>query len=129
MAKKEVTKEEEEEKDETDESGEQDSSDGSGSPAGSDDLEDRIRKLVTETVGTLLKSNKASGSGRTAVDDESRIAQLVRDAQSKLKAEEEKEGRFKVVEETVETLKKITEKPPAKDGIGGKIQRWFWGEA
>jgi len=52
---------------------------------------------------------------------------MVKDAQEKLRKEEEKDSQFKTVAETVETLKKVTEKPPARDGWGGKIQRAFWG--
>lgn len=91
---------------------------------GSDDgsLDDRIRQMVREAVESLTESFK--GSGRK-VDDEEHLFHLVKQAQEKIKADEEKEGRFKSVEETVQ---KLVEKPPARDGFGGKLQRWIWGE-
>jgi len=113
---------------ETDETEEGEKNEQPAPPAGdkpidSGSFEGQIRQIVQDVVGPLLDVGGRSGRG-TAADDEDRLARLVRDAQAKLKAEEEKEGRFTKVEET---LKAITEKPPARDGILGKVQRFMWG--
>jgi hypothetical protein len=52
---------------------------------------------------------------------------MVKDAQADLKKEEEKDSRFESVAESVESLKTAVEKPPARAGVGGKIQTWLWG--
>lgn len=49
----------------------------------------------------------------------------VRSALDKVKAEEERDQRVSKVEET---LQKVTERPPARSGILGKVQRVMWGE-
>ena len=93
---------------------------GSGSADGSS-LEDRIRKLVSEAVDGLLGDR--SGGGHK-VDDEDALFQRVKKAQEKIKAEEERDGKIVKIEET---LTKVLEKPPARDGLGGKISRFLWG--
>lgn len=94
-----------------------------GKHTGFDGLEQHVRELVKSAVESLVGDG---GKVRhTATDDEERLARLVKDAQAKIRAEEERENRFKSVEET---LKKVTEKPPSRDGLGGKIQKWLWGE-
>lgn len=95
--------------------------DSSDHPDG-DSLDQRIRDLVREAVESLTSGFK---SGDRKVDDEEHLFNLVKKAQERIKADEEKEGRFKTVEETVQ---KLVEKPPSRDGVGGKLQRWIWGE-
>lgn len=109
--------EEEPKKDETDKAA--DSGD-----AGSDSLDSRIRTVVKDVVDSLLGDRSESAGRRTQSDDEDELYQRVRKAQDKIKKDEEKEGRLTKVEEKLE---KVFEKPPARDGIGGKVQRWFWG--
>lgn len=91
--------------------------------SGDNGLEGRIREIVREVVGPLLET----GNGRTgrAADDEDITTHKVKAALDKLKSEEERENRFKKVEET---LQKVTERPPARPGIVGKLQRVMWGE-
>lgn len=120
---------EDEENEEEEESGADKGSEDDGG-AGSDggDLESHIRKVVREVVGTLVGPAPAGAKASPAQDEES-VRRMVRDAQDSLKKEEAKESRFKEVAETVESLKKVTERPPARAGVGGKIQSWLWGEA
>lgn len=49
----------------------------------------------------------------------------VKAALDQVKAEEDKDNRVKKLEET---LQKVTERPPARSGILGKVQRVMWGE-
>lgn len=93
---------------------------GDGSAAGS--LEQHVRDLVEKAVSSLL-GDRSEGSGKRG-DDEDELYRRVKSAQDKIKADEEKEGRLKKVEETVA---KITEKPPTKDTIGTKLSRFMWG--
>ena len=96
---------------------------GSGD-GGRGGLEDSIREIVAEVVEPLL--GKRSTSRRTTVaDDEDEIFRKVKAAQDKLKAEETKEGRVSKLEEA---LQKVTERPPSRAGVGGRLQRWLWGE-
>lgn len=113
-----------EEKEDKDDAGDEEvDADKADSPGHSDNdsLDQRIRDLVREAVESLTSGFKSSDR---KVDDEEHLFNLVKKAQEKIKADEEREGRFKTVEETVQ---KLVEKPPARDGIGGKIQRWMWG--
>lgn len=97
--------------------------DGGGS-SDSDGLEGRIRTLVKEAVDSLLgDSSKATGRASVA-DSEEELERRVRAAHEKLTAEEKKEGRVTKLEEKLE---KVLEKPPARDGIGGKVSRFLWG--
>ncbi|MGH7485250.1 MAG: hypothetical protein ACREMY_06535 [bacterium] len=100
--------------------------DGGGTASG-ESLDGRIRDLVREAVDNLLGDRSKSSGGRTSGDDEEALFQRVKKAQEKIKAEEDKDTRFKTVEETVETLKKVVEKAPARDGFSGKISRFLWG--
>jgi len=120
--KTEAKTEEAEEEDKGEQTDQDDKGTGDGS-ADAGSLEASIRKIVNDVVGPLL-GNGGKGGRATALDDEDRLSRLVRDAQVKLKAEEDKENRFKKVEEIVE---KIVEKPPARDGVVGKLQRFMWG--
>lgn len=100
--------------------------DDTNKTAGSDtaddsSLESRIRQLVSEAVDGLL-GDRDKGSRK--IDDEEALFQRVKKAQEKIKAEEEREGKIVKIEET---LTKVLEKPPARDGIGGKISRFLWG--
>jgi len=52
---------------------------------------------------------------------------MVKDAQQTLKKEEDRDSAFKGVAETVEELKKVVERPPARNGLGGRLQRFMWG--
>lgn len=97
---------------------------GGGGDAGGGGLDDSIRQLVSEAVDALL-GDRDKGSRSTLKSDEDAMFKMVKDAQEKLKKEEEKDTRFKTVAETVE---KLTEKPPARSGLGGKLERWLWGE-
>ena len=118
--------EEEEEDPKGEQTGRDAKDDDKGTGDGSADggsLEASIRKIVNDVVGPLL-GGSGKGGRATALDDEDRLSRLVRDAQVKLKAEEDKENRFKKVEEVVE---KLVEKPPARDGVVGKLQRFMWG--
>lgn len=100
---------------------------GSGdSAAGGSDLESHIRKVVRDVVDGLLGPGD-QGVKSSPATDESSVFKMVKDAQEKLKKEEEKDAQFKSVADSVETLKKVVEKAPARDGLGGKIQRLMWG--
>jgi hypothetical protein len=92
---------------------------------GTDDngLEGRIREIVREVVSPLL--DHGSSNGRGPVDDEDSMTGRVRDALAKVKAEEDRDSRFKKVEET---LQRVTERAPARSGVIGNIQRWMWGD-
>lgn len=109
--------------------GKGDAEGGDGDDAGSDDLTSHIRRVVTEVVEKVLGDRTTSGAGTTQAQDEGAIRRMVKEAQEALHKEEQKDSRFKEVSETVETLKKAVEKAPARAGIGGKAQRFFWGEA
>lgn len=52
------------------------------------------------------------------------MTRRVKAAMDKVKADEDRDQRFQKVEET---LQKVTEKPPARGGILGKVQRVMWG--
>lgn len=93
------------------------------SGAGDNGLEGRIREIVREVVGPLLES--PGGNGRRQVDDEESMTRRVKSALDKVKEEEDRDNRVKKVEET---LQKVTERPPARAGILGKVQRVVWGE-
>lgn len=95
-----------------------------GDDAGGGSLEDSVRKLVSEAVDALL-GDRGKNGGSTLKSDEDAMFKMVKDAQVKLKAEEEKDSKFKAVEKTVE---KLTEKPPSRQGWGGRLQRMIWGE-
>lgn len=95
-----------------------------GDDAGGGGLEESVRKLVSEAVDALL-GDRGKNSGSTLKSDEDAMFKMVKDAQVKLKAEEEKDSKFKHVAETVE---KLTEKPPSRQGWGGRLQRALWGE-
>ena len=121
MTTKKAEKEEKEEGEETDEEGGKDSG-GGGSDGGS--LEQHVRQLVREAMDALMGDRGESSRGGTRADDEEALFQRVKKAQEKIKADEEKEGRLKKVEEKVE---KVLEKPPSRDGFGGKVSRFLWG--
>jgi hypothetical protein len=86
-------------------------------------LEGRIREIVREVVGPLLEPG--TGNSRRPVDDEQSMTDRVRSALDKVKAEEEREHRVSKVEET---LQKVIERPPARAGIVGRVQRVMWGD-
>lgn len=96
---------------------------GGDNDADENRLEGRIRAIVREVVGPLLENS--NGNSRRAVDDEDETTRRVKSALDKLKADEERENRVKKVEET---LQKVTERPPARSGVLGKVQRAMWGE-
>lgn len=99
--------------------------DGDGGDSG-DSLENRIKEVVREVVDGLLGERSKTGKSSPAQDEES-IRRMVKDAQDKLRKEEEKDSKFKAVSESVESLKKAVEKAPARAGVGGKVSRWLWG--
>lgn len=106
---------------ESEETSASDETNGDGD-AGDNGLEGRIRAIVREVVGPLLESG--SGSSRRP-DDEQSMTTRVKAALDQVKAEEDKDNRVKKLEET---LQKVTERPPARSGILGKVQRVMWGE-
>lgn len=120
---------EDEETEEEEETGGDKGSEDDGKPAGDNSgLESSIRKIVSEVVDGLLGDRTPAGKPTAAQDEES-VRRMVREAQDSLKKEEAKESKFKEVADTVEELKKVTERAPARAGVGGKIQSWLWGEA
>lgn len=124
---KEEEKNDEEEGSEEEESNDDKGSEGSsGDAGGGGDLESHIRKVVGEVVNGLL-GDRDKGSKSSPAQDENAIFRMVKDAQQSLRSEEEKESAFKGVVETVEELKKVVERAPARNGLGGKIQRAMWG--
>lgn len=98
----------------------------SGSGTVLDGIEERIRELVREAVDALTGDSGKGSGHHTLADDEERIRRLVKDSQKAIQEEEKKEGRFSTLEEKVE---KIFEKPPQRDGFGGKVSRWLWGDS
>src|SRR5882724_8608083 len=95
-AKQKVEEEEKEEEEEGQEETEddKDSKDSGKPPAAGGDLEGHIRKVVKDVVDGLLGSgDKAARS--TPANDESTVLQMVKDAQEKLRKEEERENKFK----------------------------------
>lgn len=114
-------------------SGEGESSDdkgsegGGGDGAGGGDLESHIRKVVGEALDGLL-GNRDPAPKTGPAQDENAIFRMVKEAQQSLKKEEERDSSFKAVAETVESLKAAVERPPARNGLGGKLQRFMWGD-
>jgi hypothetical protein len=77
-------------------------------------------------VAELVDGGPAGGGGRSGPADEERTTRAqVRSALEELRSEEESQSRLKEMEEQ---LKKVTERPPARSGLLGKIQRVMWGE-
>lgn len=105
----------------TDDTGAPDETNDHGD-AGDNGLEGRIREIVREVVSPLLETGSRTSR---PVDDEESMTRRVKTALDKVKAEEDRDKRFQKVEETLE---KVTEKPPARGGILGKVQRVMWGE-
>lgn len=99
---------------------------GDGDATGGGDLESHIRKVVSEVVNAVLGERPETGKTGPA-QDENAIFRMVKQAQESLRKEEEKDSRFKEVAETVENLKKVTERAPARSGFGGRLQRAMWG--
>lgn len=97
---------------------------GGGDPPGN--LESHIREVVSKVVNDLL-GDRPTATKSSPAQDEASVFKMVQDAQTKLKKEEEKDKKFSEVAETVESLKKVTERPPARAGVGGKVQAWLWG--
>jgi hypothetical protein len=104
------------------------SSSDSGSSSTGGDLEEHIRRVVESVVDGLF-GDRDKDVKSTPAQDEHAIRKMVRDAQTDLKTQEEKDYRFESVAESVESLKKAVEKAPARAGVGGKIQTWLWGES
>lgn len=121
---------EDEEKDEDEEESNDDK--GSEDPDSDADsggsLEGRIREVVKEVVDGLLGDRTKAAGKSSPAQDEASVFKMVQDAQAKLKKEEDRDRKVSEVSETVETLKKQAEKAPARAGVGGKLQHWFWGE-
>jgi hypothetical protein len=92
------------------------------------DLEEHIRRVVESVVDGLF-GDRDKDVKTSPAQDEHAIRKMVKDAQADLKKEEEKDARFEGVAETVESLKKAVERAPARDGIGGKLQRLMWGDS
>lgn len=132
MVTKAKQKEEEEEKgseEEEEEEGGDDKADkesGKSADTGGG-LESHIREVVKDAISAILGgSDKAAKS--TPATDESSVFRMVKEAQESLKKEEDRENKLKGIDETVETLKKAVEKPPARNGIGGRVSRFMWGQ-
>lgn len=106
-----------------DESPEDDGGDG---PGGSD-LESHIRAVVHDVIDTVLGKRAPAPASSGPRQDEAAILAMVKDAQGKLRAEEEKDARFEAVAGEVESLKKVVEKAPTRSGLAGKVQAFLWG--
>jgi hypothetical protein len=129
----------EEAKETTQEEGSNDESENAAETGGRDtdsggSLRDYIAEVVREIVGSgdggsAAGDNSERSPRRTQAAQESSIAALVREEQAKLMKEQEREAEHRKLSEEVAALKKVTERPPARAGIGGKIQRFMWGES
>jgi hypothetical protein len=109
--------------------------DGGGDSSDGESLESHIRGVVEEVVGGLLGRGDKRPDGPPAGGppaggaraDEQSIMALVKEAQGKLKAEEDRDARLKGVADEVESLKKVVERPPARSGLAGRVQAFLWG--